>query len=51
MNKKNLIGTFTLNTCPNVTEIISKNLDFIIIDREHGVHDFENVNVLNKIIT
>ena len=50
MNKKNLIGTFTLNTCPNVTEIISKNLDFIIIDREHGVHDFENVNVLNKII-
>ena len=40
MNKKNLIGTFTLNTCPNVTEIISKNLDFIIIDREHGVHGF-----------
>ena len=33
-----------------MTEIISKNLDFIIIDREHGVHDFENVNILNKII-
>ena len=36
MNKKNIIGTFSLNSCPNITEIISKNLDYIIIDREHG---------------
>jgi 2-keto-3-deoxy-L-rhamnonate aldolase RhmA len=50
MNKKNLIGTFTLNTCPNVTEIISKNMDFVIIDREHGPHDFSGANILNKII-
>jgi 4-hydroxy-2-oxoheptanedioate aldolase len=50
MNKKFLIGTFTLNTCPNVTEIISKNMDYVIIDREHGPHDFNNANILNKII-
>lgn len=49
MNKK-LIGTFSLNTCPNITEIISKNMDFVIIDREHGPNDFNNVNILNKII-
>ena len=50
MNKKNLIGTFSLNTCPNITEIISKNLDYLIIDREHGSHDFNGTNILNKII-
>ena len=50
MNKKNIIGTFSLNSCPNITEIISKNLDYIIIDREHGSHSFESVNILNKII-
>jgi 2-keto-3-deoxy-L-rhamnonate aldolase RhmA len=50
MNKKFLIGTFTLNTCPNITEIISKNLDYVIIDREHGTHSFINTNILNKII-
>ena len=50
MNKKILIGTFLLNTCPNVTEIISKNLDYIIIDREHGPHNFTSTNILNKII-
>ena len=49
MNKKNLIGTFSLNSCPNITEIISKNLDYVIIDREHGPHSFENTNILNKI--
>ena len=50
MNKKNLIRTFSLNSCPNITEIISKNLDYVIIDREHGPHSFENTNILNKII-
>jgi len=50
MNKKFLIGTFALNTCPNITEIISKNLDYVIIDREHGPHSFVNTNILNKII-
>jgi len=50
MNKKFLIGTFALNTCPNITEIISKNLDYVIIDREHGSHSFDNANILNKII-
>ena len=50
MNRKTLIGTFTLNTCPNITEIISKNMDFVIIDREHGPHDFSGANILNKII-
>ncbi len=50
MNKKFLIGTFSLNTCPNITEIISKNLDYVIIDREHGSHSFDNANILNKII-
>ena len=28
MKSKYLIGTFSLNCCPNVTEIISKNLNF-----------------------
>ena len=50
MKSKYLIGTFSLNCCPNVTEIISKNLDYVILDREHGSHNFDNVNVLNKII-
>lgn len=50
MNKKNLIGTFTLNSCPDVTEIISKNLDYVIIDREHGSHSLKNTNILNKIV-
>ena len=50
MNKKNLIGTFTLNSCPDVTEIISKNLDYVIIDREHGSHSLKSANILNKII-
>ena len=50
MNKKNLIGTFTLNSCPDVTEIISKNLDYVIIDREHGSHSLKSTNILNKII-
>ena len=50
MRNKNLIGTFSLNTCPNVTEIISRNLDYVILDREHGPHDFNNCNILNKII-
>ena len=31
MKNKNLIGTFSLNSCPNITEIMSKNLDYIII--------------------
>ena len=50
MNRKKLIGTFLLNTCPNITDIISENLDYVIIDREHGVHSFNDTNVLNKII-
>ena len=29
-------GTFGLNTCPDTTRCISANLDFYIIDREHG---------------
>ncbi len=49
MNKNLLLGTFCLNTCPSVTDIISRNLDFLIIDREHGPHDFLKTNVLNKI--
>ena len=39
-----------MNSCPNITEIISKNLDYIIIDREHGAHSFDSANILNKII-
>ena len=50
MNKQLLIGTFSLNTCPNITEIISKLLDYVIIDREHGPHSFNSTNILNKII-
>ena len=50
MNKKILLGTFTLNTCPNITEIISQNMNFVIIDREHGPHDFNQANILNKIV-
>ena len=29
-------GTFGLNTCPDTTRCVSSNLDFYIIDREHG---------------
>lgn len=29
-------GTFGLNTCPDTTRCISSELDFYIIDREHG---------------
>ena len=50
MKNKNLIGTFSLNSCPNITEIMSKNLDYIIIDREHGAHSFSETNILNKVI-
>ena len=50
MNKKTLIGTFTLNTCPNITEIISQNMNFVIIDREHGPHNLNQANILNKIV-
>jgi len=50
MIKKKLIGTFSLNVCPNITEIISKKLDYVIIDREHGPHDFLNTNLLVKIV-
>ena len=29
---------------------MSKNLDYIIIDREHGAHSFSETNILNKVI-
>ena len=46
---KTLLGLL-LNTCPNITEIISQNMNFVIIDREHGPHDFNQANILNKIV-
>ena len=43
-----MIGTFVLNTCPDITSIISSSLDFIIIDREHGRANLETtLNLLN----
>ena len=43
-----MIGTFTLNQCPQFTKIFSENFDFIIIDREHGLHNLESVkNLIN----
>lgn len=43
-----MIGTFTLNQCPQTTKIFSEKFDFIIIDREHGLHNFESVkNLIN----
>lgn len=50
IKKRSLVGTFILNTCPNITDLISRNLDFVIIDREHGTFGFRDVNILNKII-
>lgn len=50
MNKKKMIGTFSLNTCPIITEIISRKLDFVILDREHGPYGYFETNVLNKIV-
>ena len=45
-----MIGTFTLNSCVQITKLLSKNFDFLIIDREHGLHSFESVkNLLNSI--
>lgn len=41
-----MIGTFTLNGCIQITKILSSYFDFIIIDREHGLHSFENVKRL-----
>jgi 2-keto-3-deoxy-L-rhamnonate aldolase RhmA len=41
-----MIGTFTLNSCIQTTKILSKHLDFVIIDREHGLHSFEDVKCL-----
>lgn len=49
MNKKFLLGTFCLNTCSQVTDIISRNFDFLIIDREHGSHGFHQTGLLNKV--
>jgi len=44
-----MLGTFTLNNCNQITKIFSNNFDFIIIDREHGTHSYENVkNLLNS---
>ena len=44
-----MLGTFTLNNCNQITKIFSNNFDFIIIDREHGPHSYENVkNLLNS---
>ena len=44
-----MIGTFTLNGCVQITKLLSKNFDFLIIDREHGLHSFESVkNLLNS---
>ena len=54
MKNKFLIGTFALNTCNYVTDIITKNLDFIIFDREHGkislneTYNLLNISKLNK---
>jgi 4-hydroxy-2-oxoheptanedioate aldolase len=41
-----MIGTFTLNGCIQITKILSSHFDFIIIDREHGLHSFESVKRL-----
>jgi 2-keto-3-deoxy-L-rhamnonate aldolase RhmA len=44
-----MIGTFCLNSCPDITSIISKYLDFIIIDREHGRASLDNaLSLLNS---
>ena len=36
LEKTIVIGTFCLNTCPDITSVLSSHLDFLIIDREHG---------------
>ena len=49
-----MIGTFCLNTCPDITSILSSNLDFLIIDREHGRASLDKtlnlLNFLTKIV-
>ena len=45
-----MIGTFTLNTCPDTTSVISSHFDFVIIDREHGRANLEpTINLLNSV--
>jgi 4-hydroxy-2-oxoheptanedioate aldolase len=41
-----MLGTFILNSCNNITKIFSRKFDFIIIDREHGLHSYEIVKQL-----
>lgn len=45
-----MLGTFILNNNPDIISIISRNLDFVILDREHGSSNLETLNVnLNTI--
>ena len=41
LEKTIVIGTFCLNTCPDITSVLSSHLDFLIIDREHGRANLE----------
>lgn len=41
-----MIGTFVLNSCSMTTNCLSRDFDFLIVDREHGAHSFERVNHL-----
>lgn len=36
-------GTFVLNSCPVFTDALSHHLDFLIFDREHGLHSFQSL--------
>ena len=43
-------GTFGLNTCIDTTSCLSANMDFYIVDREHGRASFtEASSLLNAI--
>ena len=45
------LGTFGLNTCSLTTQCITRNLDFYIIDREHGTHSLTECNILLNAIS
>ena len=50
LEKTIVIGTFCLNTCPDITSVLSSHLDFLIIDREHGRANLEKtLYLLNSI--
>ena len=41
-----MIGTFGLNTCPDTTRCLSSELDFYIVDREHGRASLSEASML-----